>query len=90
MTHTTDNEDWGKPGSSKNIFTAKSLTQKGGFSSIDRVIERRENQYWKIQVDNFQFWVLGFYKFVGTWTITELEDNKIFVEYIYFLLLTSD
>lgn len=83
--HTTDDEDWGKIGSSKNIFTEKSLIQKGGFSSIDRIIERRENQYWKIQVDNFQFWVLGFYKFVGEWKTTELEDNKIFVEYIYYL-----
>ena len=71
VTHTSNDQNWGKPGSSKKIFTAKSLTQKGGFSSIDRILVRNENEYWKIQVDDFQFWVLGFYKFVGEWQTTE-------------------
>lgn len=85
VTHTTNDENWGLPGSSKKIFTAKSLTQKGGFSSIDRIILRKENEYWKIQVDDFQFWVLGFYKFVGEWQTTELKQDKILVEYTYSL-----
>jgi len=76
VTHTTNDENWGKPGSSKKVFTAKSLTQKGGFSSIDKILERNENKYWKIQVDDFQFWVLGFYKFVGEWKTTELSSNN--------------
>jgi hypothetical protein len=85
VTHTTDDENWGKPGSSKKVFTAKSLTQKGGFSSIDKIVERNENKNWKIQVNDFQFWVLGFYKFEGEWKTTQLESNKILVEYIYLL-----
>lgn len=85
VTHTENDENWGKPGSSKKIFTAKSLTQKGGFSSIDTVLIRDENHYWKIQVDNFQFWVLGFYKFVGEWRTKQIDTNKIMVEYRYFL-----
>ena len=83
VTHTTDDLGWGKPGSSKKVYVEKSLTQKGGFSSIDRIIERVENQYWVIQVDTFQVWMLGFYKFVGEWKTTELEDKKIRIDYTY-------
>ena len=85
VTHTKNDKDWGQPGSSKHVYTAKSLTQKGGLSSIDRVIERDENHYWKIQVDDFQFWVLGFHKFVGEWKTTQLESDKICIEYTYSL-----
>ncbi len=83
VTHCTDDENWGKPGFSKKVHVAKSLTQKGGFGSMDKVLERAENQYWKIEVSDFQSWMLGFHKFVGTWTITELEPNKIQIEYSY-------
>ena len=65
VTHTTDHKDWGKPGSCKKVYVAKSITQKGGFASVDNLIERKENQYWIIQVDNFQSWMLSFYKFVS-------------------------
>lgn len=85
VTHCTDEENWGQPGSSKKVFAAKSLTQKGGYISIDKVIERIENRYWKIEVSNFQTWMLGFFKFVGEWETTELEPNKILVKYTYSL-----
>jgi len=85
VTHTTNDNNWGQPGSSKRVFMAKSLTQKGGFASIDHILERIENQYWKIRVDHFQFWVLGFTKFIGEWKTTALETNKIYVEYTYHL-----
>ena len=85
VTHTTDDENWGMPNSSKKVYTAKSLMQKGGFTSMDRIIERVENKYWKLQVDEFQSWILGFHKFVGEWKTTEIEPNKIRVEYTYSL-----
>ena len=85
VTHTTDDENWGVPGSSKKVHAAKSLTQKGGFASVDTIIERIENQYWKFQVNEFQSWMLGFYKFVGEWKTTETEPNKILIEYTYSL-----
>ncbi|MFY9308952.1 MAG: hypothetical protein WAQ28_07875 [Bacteroidia bacterium] len=47
-THCSDDENWGKPGYSKKVFVAKSLTQNGGWASVDTVIERIENRYWKI------------------------------------------
>lgn len=85
VTHCTDDENWGKPGYSKKVFVAKSLTQKGGFASVDKVIERVENKYWKIEVSDFQAWMLGFYKFTGEWKTTELEKNKVAIEYTYTL-----
>ena len=50
---------------------------------MDKVIERIENKYWKIEVGDFQTWMLGFFKFVGEWSITEIEPNKIQIEYTY-------
>lgn len=83
VTYCTDDENWGQPGSSKKVFVAKSLTQKGGFASVDHVIERIENKYWKIEVRDFQSWMLGFSKFTGEWQTTEIEMNKILIEYTY-------
>ena len=85
VTHVSDDEHWGKVGGSKKIHIAQSLTQRGGFGSMDTVLERRENEYWKIQVDNFQSWMLGFNKFVGEWKTTKVTQNKIHIEYTYHL-----
>lgn len=85
VTHTAEDTNWGKPGSSKKVYVSKSITQKGGFASVDNIIERKENQYWVIQVDNFQSWMLSFYKFVGEWETKEVEGQKIQVNYTYYL-----
>lgn len=85
VTHCTDDENWGKPNATKKVFVAQSWTQKGGFASVDKVIERVENKYWKIEVSDFQAWMLGFYKFEGEWQTTELEPNKILIDYTYTL-----
>jgi Polyketide cyclase / dehydrase and lipid transport len=85
VTHCEADEHWGKPGFSKQVFVARSLTQKGGWASMDTVLERVENKYWKIEVSDFQSWMLGFSKFVGEWETTELEPNKILVHYTYTL-----
>jgi len=85
VTYCTEDTNWGIPGNSKKVFVEKSITQKGGWASSDKVIERIENKYWKIEVSNFQSWILGFYKFVGLWKTTELEPNKILIEYSYTL-----
>lgn len=89
VTHCTDDEDWGRPGSTKKVFVASSLTQKGGFASVDKVIERIENKYWRIEISDFQAWMLGFNKFEGEWQTTELSKNKIFIDYTYTLHSTS-
>ncbi len=85
VTHVTKDENWGQPGSSKMVFVAKSITQKGGFAFMDRIIERVENDYWKIEVDDFQFWIMSFTKFVGEWKVLKLDENKTKIEYTYWL-----
>lgn len=85
VTHCTEDEDWGQVGSVKKIFVARSLTQKGGFASLDKILERVENAYWKIEVSDFQSWMLGFSKFTGEWATTEIEKDKILVTYAYTL-----
>lgn len=85
VTHCTNDEHWGKPNHSKKVFVAKSVSQKGGWASVDKVIERIENEYWKIEVSDFQSWMLGFSRFVGEWKTTKIEKNKILVEYAYTL-----
>lgn len=83
VTHCTDDENWGKPGFEKKVFVAKSMTHKGGWASNDKVIERIENKYWKIEVSNFQSWMLSFTKFIGEWETTELDPTKIQIDYTY-------
>lgn len=83
VTHCIDDENWGQPGYSKKVYVAKSMAQPGGWASNDKVLERVENQYWKIEVSQFQSWFLGFTKFIGEWTTTELAPNKVLVEYTY-------
>ena len=85
ITHVTHDENWGQIGSSKKVYAAKSLLQKGGFVSMDKINERVENEYWKFQVDNFQSWMLGFYKFEAEWKTTEIDQDNILVEYTYIL-----
>ena len=85
VTHTTDDENWGKVGSTKKVFVGKSMTQKGGYGSQDKILERRENEYWKIEVSDFQSWMLGFYKFEGEWETILLAKEKIQINYTYTL-----
>lgn len=83
VTHCTEDAAWGQPGSSKRVFSAPSLTFRGGEASVDRVLERIENQYWKIEVSEFKSWMLGFTKFVGEWRTKELAPNQIEITYTY-------
>jgi hypothetical protein len=85
VTHCTGDEHWGQPGHSKKVFVAPSLSQKGGWASVDKVIERVENKYWKIEVSEFQSWMLGFSKLVGEWETTETGPNRIQITYTYTL-----
>lgn len=85
ISHCTDDQNWGKPGSTKRVWAARSLTFAGGEVSLDRVVERIENTYWKIEVSEFKSWMLGFTRFEGEWRTTELKPNKILIEYTYTL-----
>lgn len=83
VTHTTGDENWGKPGYSKKIFVSRMLIYPGGEASTDTVVERIENKYWKIEIGNIKAPMPGFTKLVGEWSTTELEPNKILITYTY-------
>ncbi len=85
ITHATDDASWGQPGSTKKVYATPSLTQKGGFVSMDRVLERIENKYWKIEVYDFQSWMLGFYKFFGEWEVQPNRKDETTIIYTYSL-----
>jgi hypothetical protein len=65
VTHCTNDQNWGQGNSSKKVYALKSLTLKGGFYSVDSILERIENKYWKFEVSNFQSYILGFSRFTG-------------------------
>lgn len=83
VTKTTNDENWGKVGSIKNIHAAKSFVFKGGEVATDEIIERIENKFWKVEVGNFKSWMLNIWKFTFEWTTTEIESNKIQINYDY-------
>ena len=50
---------------------------------MDHVLERIENKTWKIRVDQFQTWMLGFYQFDGTWVTHKLDNELIEITYTF-------
>jgi len=89
VTYCTEDETWGKPGGSRKVFMAKTPTFKGGESSFDKVLERKENEYWKIEISDFKTWSMGFTKFQGEWFTSQLEDGKVLVKYKYTMFSNS-
>ena len=89
VTHCTEDETWGRVGGSRKVFMAKTPTFKGGESSLDKVLERDENRYWKIEVSEFKSWSMGFYKFQGEWFTTPLDNGRVQVRYRYTMFSNS-
>ena len=67
VTHCTEDESWGKVGE----------------SSLDKVLQRDENKYWKIEISDFKTWSMGFNKFQGEWFTTQLQQGGVEVRYRY-------
>jgi len=83
VTHCEEDASWGQTGGSRKIYMAKTIGFKGGEGATDYVLERIENQYWKIEITHFKFSALGFTKFQGEWTTTALSNNRTEVLYTY-------
>jgi hypothetical protein len=83
VTHCADDATWGQVGGSRRIFMARTPLFKGGEASIDRVLERRENAYWKIEITDFKTWSMGFTKFQGEWTTEAIAEKQVRVCYRY-------
>ncbi len=89
VTHCSQAATWGQPGGSKIVHMEKSLFFKGGASSTDKVLERIENKYWKIEICDFNMWSFGFEKFQGEWFTKQLEEGKIEIVYKYTMFSNS-
>ena len=71
------------------MFMARTLTFKGGESSLDKVLERVENKYWKIEISDFKAASMGFEKFQGEWFTKQLQEGKVEVRYRYTMFSNS-
>lgn len=89
VTHCTEDETWGQPGGSRKVFMEKTLTFKGGESSFDQVLERKENEYWKIEISDFKTWSMGFTKFQGEWFTSPMDEERVMVRYRYTMFSNS-
>jgi len=89
VTHCTEDETWGKVGGSRKVFMAKTATFKGGESSLDKVLDRQENKYWKIEISDFKSASMGFQKFQGEWFTTQLQEGVVQVRYRYTMFSNS-
>lgn len=86
ITHCLNSEHWGQPGDTKRACTTPSFLFKNGEVLTDTILERRENAYWKIRVDDFSVWAMGFTHFEGEWQTRELSQGTIEVVYTYTLI----
>ena len=84
-----NDQNWGQVGGSKTILFAKSLASFKEMCLADKVIERIENKYWKIEVWNTEGKLLFFDKFVGEWEVIPLEPNLNRINYTYSLTFGS-
>jgi len=89
VTHCTEDESWGRVGGSRKVFMAKTPTFKGGESSLDKVLERRENEYWKIEISDFKSFSMGFHKFQGEWFTSQTKEGSVEVRYRYTMFSNS-
>ena len=83
VTHTSDDESWGKVGGYRKVFMAKAFGFKGGYAALDTVLERDENKHWKIEITDIKSQSLGLYKFQGEWDTIAINNNHIKIIYSY-------
>jgi hypothetical protein len=89
VTHCTEDATWGQVGGSRKVHMARTPMFKGGEACLDKVLERRENSYWKIEVSDFRSWSMGFTKFQGEWFTDPLPDGNVQVRYRYTMFSNS-
>ncbi len=89
VTHCTEDASWGQVGGSRKVHMVRTPMFKGGEASSDKVLERRENAYWKIEVSDFKSWSMGFTKFQGEWFTDQLPEGKVKVLYRYTMFSNS-
>ena len=79
-----EDETWGREGGTRIPVLAGNWLVKGGRTGLDKVLVRRDGEYWKWQVTDFGTWTLFFAKkAVGEWWVEEMEGGKVNVRWRY-------
>jgi hypothetical protein len=89
VTHCANDDTWGKVGGSRLCYFAPSLFSKAGGTTLDTVLERKENAYWKIEIGNLSFPSMGIKKFQGEWTTIPNSNGTVTIIYTYTLFTES-
>lgn len=89
VTHCTNDETWGKIGGSRKVFFAPNFMSKGVSTAMDRVLERRENDYWKIEVGEMSAPSMGIKKFEGEWSTIPNSNGTVIIHYRYTLFTSN-
>lgn len=83
ITKFSEDQSWGKPGGYRIPHNAKNFFSKGGEVAIDKVLERRENDYWKWAVTDFKQPSMRFTKFQGEFFVNDMDDGTVDVRWVY-------
>jgi hypothetical protein len=83
VTHFTDDKTWGKPGGHRMVQVKKNMLYATGFWAKDVTHERKENEYWRWELNDFKQWKMGFKKFIGEWRVVDQKDGTILITYSY-------
>jgi len=89
VTHCKNDETWGKVGGSRLCFFAPSLFSRVDGTALDTVLERKENEYWKIEIGDLSMPSVGIKKFQGEWTTVANLDGTVTIFYRYTLFTNS-
>ncbi len=75
----------GKTWRAQSSLLCKQLFLKGGKVGLDRIYNRKENEYWKWGVAEFYQWSMGFTEFQGELFFIETAKEVIKVRWVYTL-----
>jgi hypothetical protein len=78
----TDDSTWGQVGGSRIIHMDGSTFTRPG-TSLDTVLARDENRYWKIEISDFEMFAFGFERFQGEWFTHQQPDGRVHIRYRY-------
>jgi hypothetical protein len=79
-----EDETWGQTDGIRYPVTRGNAFLPPGRIFTDKILERKENQYWKWMIYDFQPSMLFFAeKAIGEWHVCEKQDHTVDVRYLY-------
>lgn len=85
-----DDQTWGKEGGTRVPILSSNWLVKGGRTGLDKILVRKDNEYWKWQVTDFNSWTLFFAKKAeGEWWILDGTEGNVKIRWRYTYRATS-